>query len=317
VMTRVDIFSTKGGVGKTTISFLLASLQAEKGRKPVLLVDADLTGTCLGDLIQPWAEPSWHSRMNLIHLICTTVPERLKDLLREQLPVYKYEPQAGPGQQAQRLTGGTGGNTLLFCPSHAYATQPTAIPASVLHALLGHESAGGWVQYVIEELIQVTRDKAGELGAVVVDHGPGIGALQDAILQSLKAEDKDTQRLALVVTSRDGVDLASTAEFDQKHLVHLDQKMREKKVVWAVNRVQRTEGVDWRQSVKQGLSESVISRTSETGLERKYWRDWFEKSAFPLYQDEAFARAYSRSALNEAGRLGADLEPLRARIFGS
>jgi hypothetical protein len=314
LMTRVDVFSTKGGVGKTTISFLLASIQAEKGNKPVLLVDADLTGTCLGDLIQPWAEPAWHSRMNLIHLICTAAPERLKDLLRDELPVYQYQQLVSAGKETTRLSGRVPGNTLLFCPSHAYATQPAAVPAAVLHALLGHESAGGWVQYVIEELIRASREVVGELGGVIVDHGPGIGALQDAILQSLKVESPEDRRLALVVTSRDGVDLAATAEFEQRHL---DKAMRAK-VVWAVNRVKSSHEADWRQQVKQGLSESVAARVRPGGQERNYWQDWFEMSnCFPLFQDEDFAGAYARSEPHEAKRLRQDLEPLRARIFGS
>lgn len=312
MISRVDVFSTKGGVGKTTIAFLVASLQAEHENKPVLLVDADLTGTCLGDLLQPGVEPAWHSRLNLIHLLCTEAPERLKDVLRKQLPVYVYPPTPEPDPKARPLTERTAGKTLLFCPSHAYSThESTLIPHAVLHALLGHESAGGWVQHVIEEVIQATWNRAGELGAVVVDHGPGIGALQDALLQSLKVEEPGLRRRALVVTSRDGVDLSATAEFRQTYV----REVPEKKVVWLVNRVPRVEGQDWRQSVKQALSESIIARVTATGEERKGWHDWFEKHTFPLHQDEALARAYTRSALHEASRLRADLEPLRRRLF--
>jgi hypothetical protein len=251
-------------------------------------------------------------RRNLNHLLCTTAPERLVDLLRDELPVYIYEPQEKPGQPVQPLKEPVAGGELLFCPSHAYATEPSEIPLAVLHALLGHESAGAWVQHVMDKLIQETQGLAKTLGAVIVDHGPGIGALQDALLRSLSREEKgDIRRRALVVTSRDGVDLAATDRFEQSHL---DPKQRQR-VVWAINRVERHEGKDWRQSVKQRLSEGIIPRESEAGPERRKWHDWFEKYAFAVHEDAAFASSYTRSALRETEELKVDVESLRSALF--
>lgn len=49
--------SVKGGVGKSTLSYLVARLLAEDG--PVVLVDADLTGTSLADVL-PLRAPRWN-----------------------------------------------------------------------------------------------------------------------------------------------------------------------------------------------------------------------------------------------------------------
>jgi NUBPL iron-transfer P-loop NTPase len=49
--------SVKGGVGKSTLSYLTARLLAEEG--PVALVDADLTGTSLADVL-PLRAPRWN-----------------------------------------------------------------------------------------------------------------------------------------------------------------------------------------------------------------------------------------------------------------
>ncbi|MEP7122663.1 MAG: ParA family protein [Byssovorax sp.] len=49
--------SVKGGVGKSTLSYLVARLLAEEG--PVVLVDADLTGTSLADVL-PLRAPRWN-----------------------------------------------------------------------------------------------------------------------------------------------------------------------------------------------------------------------------------------------------------------
>jgi cellulose biosynthesis protein BcsQ len=75
---RLDVMSLKGGVGKTTLAYALAWAQATRSRRPVLLIDADLTGTCLGDLLDPVV--AWHLEANLAHLLCEppdTLPEQL------------------------------------------------------------------------------------------------------------------------------------------------------------------------------------------------------------------------------------------------
>ena len=320
--TRLDVFSIKGGVGKTCIAFLLAKLQSEEKNEPVLLIDADLTGTCLGDLIQPAVDEPWSSRKNLNHLVCTTSPERLDESLREEPLVYVHNASG----TMQPLPGPVTGGKLLFCPSHLYATSkargaPGAsgmshefeyIPAEVLHALLGHESAGGWVQHVLDELIKATVQKVGKLGAVIVDHGPGIGALQSALLETVKGkEDKAHPRRALVVTSRDWVDLAATATLEAMHLKPRSDSGNQPpeqlrgRVTWVVNQVRRSEG-DWRESVKKGLTRNTAATLSR----------WFTEDALPLYEDDQLAEAYSRSGLSDL-KTNQELTSLRNKIFGS
>src|SRR3954471_20572797 len=87
--TRVDVFSVSGGVGKTLLAIRLAQLQARHKNAPVLIVDADVAGACIGELLEGWASPPWDSKDNLLHLICGR-PEYLAERLRPgKLPVYR------------------------------------------------------------------------------------------------------------------------------------------------------------------------------------------------------------------------------------
>src|SRR4051812_44900250 len=98
---RVDVFSPSSGVGKTLLAVRLAHLQARKTRAPVLLVDADINGPCVGDLLESWVSPPWDSTNNLLHLICGR-PEFLPEQLRPgELPVYRVR-DACPVDAADR-----------------------------------------------------------------------------------------------------------------------------------------------------------------------------------------------------------------------
>lgn len=207
---RVDVFSVKGGVGKTTASVLLARAQAERSKKPVLLIDADLTGTCLGDLLAPNISGDWNEVTNLAHLICGP-PETLDEaLVRAELPVYALapDPHSPPADyHISRLAEFS--NQVLYCPSHGNSTRPRVVDLRVLQALAGHETAGGWVRLVIKEVIAATCLVAGPLGGVIVDHSPGLAALQSAMLDDILAAPHS--RRALFVTSCDRVDLKMTS----------------------------------------------------------------------------------------------------------
>ncbi len=162
MFTRFDVFSTKGGVGKTVVSICLARELTRQSGKPVLIVDADLTGTCLGDVLESWANPSWDVRFNLAHLM-TGQPELLPDWLgsswsatvSEHLPVYEWR-QAGtlttpPKPVGPTIDPGAIGAPavpagILFCPSNPSSSEPAVVDLAVLHALLGHESAAAWAQ---------------------------------------------------------------------------------------------------------------------------------------------------------------------------
>src|SRR5579871_3355334 len=201
---RVDVFSAKGGVGKTTVAFRMAKAFASK--RPALMIDADLAGTCLGDLLEP--DVNWRKEGNLVQLVCG----RPEDLPDEKPYVYQLRPSPSnkiPRPVDKRVIG----PKVLFCPSHAESQvrigrKKGPVDHAVLQAFVSHESAGGWVGHVIEEVIkktQTTVNAAGGLAAVVVDHGPGTGALQWAEMHAIEeaAKKKAIQRRAVFITSRD------------------------------------------------------------------------------------------------------------------
>lgn len=208
-VARVDVFSVKGGVGKTTVSVALARAQAAHRKKPVLLIDADLTGTCLGHLLAPAITKDWNEVHNLAHLICDP-PETLDDaLVKDKLPVYRLPDQhtADPlKHHVSRVTSFA--DQVLYCPSHGNSTAPSFVDPRVLQALAGHETAGGWVRLVIDKVIKATTAVVGELGGVIVDHSPGMAALQAATLEDIGAA--PGVRRALFVTTSDRVDLKMT-----------------------------------------------------------------------------------------------------------
>ena len=46
-----SLHSQKGGVGKTSLAIAIAGLEALLNRRHVLLLDADMTGTCIADAL--------------------------------------------------------------------------------------------------------------------------------------------------------------------------------------------------------------------------------------------------------------------------
>lgn len=224
---RVDVMSVKGGVGKSTLAYLLARAQAETSKLPVLIIDADLTGTCLGDLLDHQVSPAWASTMNLAHLL-SDPPEALLDTLQPAtLPVYLHDPASPSGNAAVRPDRSCGAR-IVYCPSHGDSTLPTAVDRPILEALLAHETAGGWIRHVIEQVISATVTAIGPLGGVLVDHAPGMGILQTCMLG-----DDNPQRRNLSITTCDHVDLQMAAATHAR--MHAPGSPN--RTTWAINRV--------------------------------------------------------------------------------
>lgn len=292
---RVDVFSLKGGVGKTTLSILLARAQKDLSNKSVLIVDADLTGSCIGDLLEFWATPLWPTQANLSHLVCGP-PETLDDLMDRSLPVYVHRmaPPVNGDLSPRRLAAGSKKAELLFCPSHAESTPGAGkktlpeVRRRVLQALVAHENAGGFVGHVIDRLIERVGEVT-ELGGVIVDHGPGLAALQSATLTRHRGQD-DCR--SLFVTSRDAVDLAMIHEFEKK----MDLADRDS-TFWVVNRT------------PAGGKGNIDSR-----FHRKL--SWFQ-SAFTFLEDDQLSEAYANAGqLTPTSPNIGPLEELRAALFG-
>lgn len=319
MVTRVDVMSLKGGAGKTTLAFRLAWAQAQAIQQPVLLVDADLPGTCLGDLLEPWVQKAWGSVPNLIDLVCDRpemLHERLDDDLR--LPLYLLRPAppaAGPRAPA-RVGGELTGPSIVFCPSHADSADTHVDPA-LLHALVAHESAGGWVQHVIDELVRRAQALIGTaLAGVIVDHSPGMSALPWAVLQTMASGPREDEapfheivdRKALFVTTPDLTDLSAWADLYSRPGARDLFSSLKASSVWALNRMQPAPPNSTAPRAER-LKPNVRQRVSE--------EVWFaEATEIPL--DDALAGAVRDGELVQLmkGRPDSPIAPLRARLFG-
>jgi hypothetical protein len=307
---RVDVFSASGGVGKTLLAIRLAQLQAQQRNAPVLLVDADISGPCLGDLLESWASPPWDSTDDLLHLICGR-PEYLPDQLRPgKLPVYRMRDSCPPDRAPKRVTAPIQGEAVLFCPSHPLGINPRVEP-EVLHALLGHESAGGWIGYVIHQVIRETAElMKGRLGGVIVDHGAALGALQIATLrecaeQADGGDDGGGERRALMVATQSASALTAARDLHGRITSELRRSGREAKglldrIVWIVNRIQPG-AADWKESIKK--------RHPGTA-------GWLER-ALPVHADDALAESHAEADLprDRSSSLDDDLKRVREAVF--
>lgn len=286
---RVDVFSVKGGVGKTTVSYLLARAQARISDRPVLLIDADLTGTCVGDLLDEGTEPTWDAVLNLAHLICDrpeSLPERLE---RRSLPVYVHEPGRASGSEPARIhqvAAGVAGR-VVYCPSHADSVLPRVVDREVLQALIGHETAGGWVRHVLARVIAVTEQVSGGLGGVIVDHAPGVAALQSMTLEDIRQVQRgrsaaNPTRRAVMMTTCDRVDLKMCRAFHAR-----EARRIRRATTWVVNRVMP----GWRE---------------QPGFQDEFGDEsWLQPaSSCEIGYDVGLRDAYMRSALAEMAGSG-------------
>lgn len=305
-MIRVDVMSLKGGAGKTTLAFRLAWAQARARSKPVLLVDADFAGTCLGDLLEPWVTAAWGTVPNLVDLVCDrpeTLPERLSEPAR--LPVYRLRPSkpaSGPAAPAA-VNGPVTGPAVLFCPSHVDSVAAHVEPP-LLHALVAHESAGGWVQHVIEAVVTRAGGVVGDLGGVVVDHSPGMSALPWATLRSIgdHAREGRADWKALFVATPEMVDLNAWSDIGARRSGGEILDRLRACSVWAVNRVRPT---------AKGRPDTLRGRLPEKAPEGQ-WLD----GAAEVPHDEELARAYAEGGLVQlVARQDPGIEGLRTRLF--
>jgi hypothetical protein len=325
---RVDVFSVSGGVGKTLLAVRLAQLQAKRLNAPVLLIDADIVGPCMGDLLESWASPPWDTADNLLHLICGR-PEYLPErLLPGKLPVYRVREERPASPDARRpeiVTQPVRGEALLFCPSHAHSTNPRVEPA-VIHALLGHESSGGWIGYLIDQVVHAAnRLMGGRLGGVIVDHSPSLGALQTATLIECvggrSATDQGGLRRAIMVTTPRATDVSAARDLAARITAFAPSLAAAlapspypipnagpqgspnipDRIVWIVNRIPQ-EMADWKDVIKRRFPRSD---------------GWLEK-AIPVRSDPATAESHAEADLASQKRaaIDADLEAVVERIFG-
>jgi hypothetical protein len=88
--------------------------------------------------------------------------------------------------------------------------QPPAL--AVLQALLTHETAGHWIEHVLDNLIQTTCKIVPHLRSVIVDHGPGLAAVQRCALDAILENKKPPNARGLIVTTPDYVDLKAVAQ---------------------------------------------------------------------------------------------------------
>lgn len=323
---RVDVFSVSGGVGKTLLAVRLAQLQAKRLSAPVLLIDADVVGPCIGDLLESWASPPWDTTENLLHLICGR-PEYLPErLLPGKLPVYRVREVRPADPEARKpellIPPVRSEPAVVFCPSHAHSTSPRVEPA-VIHALLGHESSGGWIGYLIDQIIRATnRLMGGRLGGVIVDHSPSLGALQASTLLDClagrAAGEQGGLRRAIMVTTPRATDIAAARDLAARIVAFTPSApsnergdaIRERaltstdineRIFWIVNRIP-PDMVDWRESIKRRFPRS------DGWLERATGVRW----------DSATAESQAEADLASQKRAGidADLAPIVERIFG-
>ncbi len=238
-MQRIDIFSQKGGVGKTSLAILMAKHFVSKKRN-VLIVDADLTGSCIGDAIAPDLIDPWESIPGLTQLICGS-PDLLLDNVANT-PIYWFDPSWTDIDIDKMKIQPPTGFGICFCPSHLYPDVGSF--AKILRALAAHETSGNWVRHVIQMVINQTRQIVGDEIVVIVDHSPGMAALQQAALEDIRAnaiERKNSEELsklpnnhvALMITSADKADLNMCLWFQETQEALLSRANGSTSTKWA------------------------------------------------------------------------------------
>ena len=320
-LRRVDVFTASGGFSRTTLAILLARLQSRHAAEQVsakhsavLMIDADITGPCLGDRFLP--EVEWPEQDNLTHLICDRpelLPEHLTD---EHLPIYHAQGEdARPVRLAERYDN----VSVLFCPSHARSLLPgfrrtvaqgrQVVNPVVLHALLGHESAGGWISEVIEQVIERTDQflwrHGGSLAGVIVDHGATFGALPNA---TLTQSAHDEGRRVLLVSKLTRSELLAARQVDE-HINVLSRPDPRNHGEGPTPLYQRTV--------------RALNKVPKVFMERDRWKEevqrylrgeeW-EQRTFPIPTTEE-ARIVDTLDLSEPDVMDQALSPVRASLF--
>lgn len=199
VLHCYSFHSVKGGVGKSTLSAFLAHGLASK--MPTTLIDMDLTGTSLGDVL-PLVAPRWAGAMDLNRppdggfygrkATLARVRERgeaspasalveppfLNDFLLFATPDWDAETDVHPAALGWRMSGAP--EALQVVPSSALPRDLERI----LPVIYDEEHAAfleGRLEYLLDDLVRCWEPNAAER-AVVFDTPPTIPGLSRTVL---------------------------------------------------------------------------------------------------------------------------------------
>jgi hypothetical protein len=214
--------SVKGGVGKSTLSVLTALGLAQRGGRRVTLVDMDLTGTSLADVL-PLEAPAWEGqeasaplellkpptgflsldetreRMELRDELALEASEAahqpfgapfLNDFLLFATPDWDEQREVDIGAMLWRLSGGPG-ESLRVVPS-------SALPSDLNRTIpvIFDENHSGFLEGRLEYLLDALVPEEGE-AVVVVDTPPTIPGLSRSVLSlALRLSREPKQPLA-------------------------------------------------------------------------------------------------------------------------
>lgn len=199
-LTSLSVHSVKGGVGKSTLATLAAVSLARRTGRPTWLVDMDLTGTSLADVL-PLVAPAWSAqgvdeRLTLerapdhFHDVETTraqierratrpEPMRfdvpfLNDFILHATPSWSQENELHPKSLGWQLRGGP--PSLRVLPS-------SALPGDLDRILpvIFDEERSAFIEARLEWLLAKLLEDDGDL-CVVFDTPPTIPGLSRSVL---------------------------------------------------------------------------------------------------------------------------------------
>ena len=188
----VSVHSVKGGVGKSTLSYAIARALARRG--PTLLVDMDLTGTSLADVL-PLEAPSWDGPMELWREPSgPAIPwEQSQERLRERAGASENGPVGVPLLNDFLLWRGGRADERDVHPLAVAWRDPATpdlrvIPSSALPRdldailpIIYDELHAGWLESRLEWLLHHILERT-PVRSVVFDTPPTIPGLSRALL---------------------------------------------------------------------------------------------------------------------------------------
>jgi hypothetical protein len=205
--------SVKGGVGKSTLSVLTALGLAQRGDRPVTLVDMDLTGTSLADVL-PLEAPAWEGQEAAAPLELLKPPTSFHSyedtcaLMEERDELARYVSERDPDSAEARAARGVSflNDFLLFAtpdwdeqrdlpiesvlwrmrdvPEQSLRIVPSsALPVDLerIIPVVFDENHSGFLENRLEYLLDALVPEQGE-SVVVVDTPPTIPGLSRSVL---------------------------------------------------------------------------------------------------------------------------------------
>jgi len=199
-LTCLSVHSVKGGVGKSTLATLAAISLARTTQRPTWLVDMDLTGTSLADVL-PLEAPAWTmheadkplaleqapdgfhdveaTRAHIERRATRPEPGRfdvpfLNDFILHATPSWSQENELHPKSLGWRLRGGA--SSLRVLPS-------SALPGDLDRILpvIFDEERSAFIEARLEWLLAELLEDCGDL-CVVFDTPPTIPGLSRSVL---------------------------------------------------------------------------------------------------------------------------------------